>query len=203
MTSTDDTASSDLALIARARVGDARAFRVLVERYEPVVASVVIGMMGSGDDADDVGQETFIRFHAALSQFRGDSTVSTYLRKIAMNLSLNALKRRTRDQSRLVRRDLAITPLHELSVAAIDMEQQERRDAVRRAVAQLGEKQRSVVVLRLLEGLSTNETADALQLPPGTVMSRLSRGMRELAQRLAPFATTPDTDVSAGASHAS
>ena len=203
MTPADDATSSDHHLMARARVGDAHAFRVLVERYESVVASVVIGMLGAGDDADDAGQETFIRFHAALAQFRGDAAVSTYLRKIAMNLSLNALKRRTRDRSRLVRRDVAIAPLDEPSVAAVDIEQHERRDAVRRAVAQLGEKHRSVVVLRLLEGLSTNETADALQLPPGTVMSRLSRGMRELAQRLAPFATAPVTDASAGTSHAS
>ncbi len=193
-------ALADHELVARARAGDALAFRALVVRFEPIVASVVIGMLGAGDDADDVGQETFIRFHSALDQFRGDAAVSTYLRKIAMNLSLNALARRKRMRSRLISRDASATPLDEPMIDAIDIEQIERREAVREAVAQLGEKHRPVVVLRLLEGLSTNETAEALQLPPGTVMSRLSRGMVELARRLAPFARTAST---IGGSHAS
>jgi RNA polymerase sigma-70 factor (ECF subfamily) len=178
---------SDQQLIARTRAGDALAFRALVVRYEPVVASVVIGMLGAGDDADDVGQETFIRFHGALAQFRGDAAVSTYLRKIAMNLSLNALKARQRTRLRLVSRDASSVPLEEPQVEAIDLEQVERRAVVHHAVAQLGEKQRSVVVLRLLEGLSTNETAAALQVPAGTVMSRLARGMADLKRLLAPY----------------
>lgn len=188
MTRPDGAAPSDHELLTRARVGDALAFRALVERYESVVAAVVIGMLGAGDDADDVGQETFIRFHGALARFRGEAAVSTYLHAIATNLSRNALKRRAREQARMVRRDVAMSPIDEPAVDAIDIEQLERRAAVRRAVAQLGATQRPVVMLRLLEGLSTNETAQALNVPPGTVMSRLSRGMRELAKQLAPFA---------------
>ena len=82
---------ADAALIARARAGDGAAFRRLVERSERVVASTGIGMLGPGDDADDVGQETFVQFHRALDRFRGDATLKTYLVRIAMNLSLNAL----------------------------------------------------------------------------------------------------------------
>jgi RNA polymerase sigma-70 factor (ECF subfamily) len=178
---------SDDELIARAARGDAPAFRALVVRFEPIVASVVIGMLGAGDEADDVGQETFIRFHAALGQFRGDASVGTYLRKIAMNLSLNALKQQQRARLRLVRRDDSLVSLDEPVVDAIDMEQVERHAMVHHAVSKLGEKQRSVVVLRLLEGLSTNETAAALQVPVGTVMSRLARGMADLKRLLAPY----------------
>jgi len=180
---------ADEELLTRARLGDAAAFRTLVERYQSMVASVVIGMLGRGADADDVGQETFIRFHAALKEFRGDATLGTYLRRIAMNLSLNALKQRKRFRLRLVSRDASPVSLAEPSVSAYDAEGAERRDVVHWAVAQLGEKQRSVVVLRLLEELSTNETAAALQLPPGTVMSRLARGMAELERLLAPYVT--------------
>ena len=68
--------SSDAELIARARDGDDLAFRTIVERYEPVVAATVIGMLGRGDDADDVGQETFIRFYRALRDFRGGTVAS-------------------------------------------------------------------------------------------------------------------------------
>lgn len=178
---------TDDALLALARAGDAAAFRSLVERYESVVAGVVIGMLGRGDDADDVGQEVFIRFHDALHHFRGDAQLGTYLRKIAMNLSLNALKRRRRFSLRLLSRDQASAPLPEPSVPAIDIEAVERCEVVQSAVARLSEKLRPVVVLRILDGLSTNETAAVLQVPSGTVMSRLSRGLAELEQMLEPY----------------
>src|SRR4051794_38893163 len=71
---------TDQELIGRARTGDERAFRLLVERHEGVVAATVAGMLGRGDDADDVGQETFIRFYRALGDFRGEASVKTYLR---------------------------------------------------------------------------------------------------------------------------
>jgi RNA polymerase sigma-70 factor, ECF subfamily len=180
---------SDLELIARARLGDAGAFRLLVERHQDAVAAVVIGMLGRGDDADDVGQETFIRFHAALADFRGEASLRTYLSRIAMNLSLNALKQRKRHQLRFVSRDAASTPISEPAIEAIDLEADERRALVLRAIAQLGETQRPVVILRMLQELSTSETAAVLQLPPGTVMSRLSRGMAELERLLAPHIT--------------
>ncbi|RMH54101.1 MAG: sigma-70 family RNA polymerase sigma factor, partial [Bacteroidetes bacterium] len=94
---TSSTASpSDETLVARARQGDEQAFRNLVERYESTVAATVIGMLGAGPEAEDVGQETFIRFYRALHQFRGEAAVGTYLTRIAINLSLNALKRRRR-----------------------------------------------------------------------------------------------------------
>ena len=179
--------AEDGELLAGARAGDPDAFRALVERYQGIVAGVVIGMLGPGDDADDVGQETFIRFHAALDQFRGDAQLGTYLRRIALNLSLNALKRRRRLGLRFISRDQSAAPLPEPVVEAHDAEGAERREVVRAAVAQLTEKLRSVVVLRLLDGLSTNETAEVLKVPPGTVMSRLARGMAELEHLLAPY----------------
>src|SRR6478672_1109537 len=97
--------STDAELLARARRGEEDAFRALVVRYEPVVAATVIGMLGRGADADDVGQETFIRFYDALDRFREESTLKTYLVRIAMNLSLNALQRRRRAALRFVSRD--------------------------------------------------------------------------------------------------
>lgn len=178
----------DAELVARAREGDAQAFRQLVERYQSVVASVVIGMLGRGADADDVGQETFIRFYRALHDFRGDAALGTYLRRIAMNLSLNALKQRKRSTLRFISRDESPQVPDTASIPPNDIEAIERQDVVRGAIAQLGEKQRAVVVLRLMEGLSTNETASALDVPPGTVMSRLARGMAELHRLLAPYA---------------
>ena len=82
----------DAALLARARRGDDVALRALVVRYEPVVAATVLGMLGRGADADDVGQATFVRLYHALDRFRGESSLKTYLVRIAINLSLNALR---------------------------------------------------------------------------------------------------------------
>jgi RNA polymerase sigma-70 factor (ECF subfamily) len=178
----------DAELLARARVGDGGAFRLLVERYEPVVAATVIGMLGRGADAEDVGQETFIRFYHALDRFREASTLKTYLVRIAMNLSLNALHRRRRGMLRFVSRDDARHPMPEPTVepSATD-DGDERRAMVRRAIARLSPKHQAVVVLRMLQSLSTRETAEALGVPEGTVLSRLSRAMKELEAMLAPY----------------
>lgn len=190
----------DSELIDRARAGDDAAFESLVRRHESAVAGVVVRMLGPGDEADDVGQETFIRFYRALDRFRGDAAVATYLVRIAMNLSLNALKRRKRERSRLVRmrtssggREGAGAEAAEIADrdpgarpdAAIEI--RERAEAVHRALDQLDGKHRAVVVLRMMEGRSTRETAAILDIPEGTVMSRLKRSLTKLGQILQPL----------------
>lgn len=171
----------DEALLARAREGDAQAFRQLVERYEPAVAATVIGMLGPGDEAEDVGQETFIRFYESLDRFRGEASLRTYLTRIAVNLSLNALERRRRWRSRFRSRDREDARLPEpAGDARADLESRENEALVRAAIDRLGPEHRAVVVLRLIEGRSTRETAEVLGVPPGTVMSRLSRALGNL-----------------------
>jgi RNA polymerase sigma-70 factor (ECF subfamily) len=180
--------TSDVELIARARAGDDRAFGALVERYQGAVAATVIGMLGRGDDADDVGQETFIRFHRALDRFRGESSLKTYLVHIAMNLSLNALKRRRRSLLRFVSRDEHDVDLPEPRIGPDgDVDVNELQFFVQHAVARLGEKHRAVVVLRLFQDYSTRETAQILGVPEGTVLSRLSRAMKDLEAQLEPY----------------
>jgi RNA polymerase sigma-70 factor (ECF subfamily) len=188
---------ADDELIARARAGDDRAFALLVDRYESAVAATVIGMLGPGEDADDVGQETFIRFHRALDAFRGESSLKTYLVHIAMNLSLNALKRRRRSLLRFVRGDDSVNEIAERRAGPHDrLEARETRERVRHAVLQLPEHHRAVVVLRMFNGYSTRETADLLGVAEGTVMSRLSRAMRDLEKKLTTRTDgIPNTDA--------
>ncbi|HEX8318064.1 RNA polymerase sigma factor [Longimicrobium sp.] len=179
---------ADGELIERARRGDDRAFRAIVERYEPLVAAVVVGFLGPGDEADDVGQEAFIRLYRSLDRFRGDASLATYLRKIAVNLSLNAIRRRRRFALRFRRSDDEDETLAGAGVEGVDdPEVAETRAAVRAAVAALGPKHAQVVVLRMMEGCSTRETAEALGIPEGTVLSRLARAMEKLQARLAPY----------------
>ncbi len=178
---------SDEELLRSARQGDDQAFRVLVERYEGQVAATVIGMLGPGDDAEDVGQETFIRFYRAMGNYRGDAKLGTYITRIAINLSLKALKRRQTWVRRFVSRDDAETLLAEPARDGVrDVEARTRAELVHRAIGALKPDQRAVVVLRMLEGYSTRETAEMLDVPQGTVMSRLSRALEKLEGLLGP-----------------
>jgi RNA polymerase sigma-70 factor, ECF subfamily len=172
-------------LLERARAGDQAAFRLLVERHEGTVAAVVNGMLGRGDEADDVGQEVFIRFYRSLHRFRGDASVRTWLTRIAMNLSRNALRGRRRRRLRFHSRDADPGPALEPTADARDeVDARETRRLVHAALDRLSPDHRAVVVLRMLEGHSTRDAARILEVPEGTVMSRLSRAMRSLESDL-------------------
>ena len=177
-------APGDEELLERARGGDDRAFGILVSRYEGIVASTVVGMLGSGDDAEDVGQETFIRFHRSLDRFRGESSVATYLTRIAINLSLTALKRRRRWTQRFKASDLTAEGVSDSSNPERDRERRQRIDRVWIAIDALSPQHRAIVVLRMIDGYSTREAAGILNVPQGTVMSRLARAMDRLEGQL-------------------
>lgn len=179
--------ASDDALVDAVLDGNDRAFRVLVDRYEPVVASTVIGMLGPGPQADDVGQEVMIRLYESLERFRGEASLKTYVTRIAINASIDALRKRKRRWRRLFSRDDDEARLDEPVVDESEsVDERERRTLVRRAIRQLDEHYRSVVVLRMLDGYSTKETADILDIADGTVLSRLYRAKQQLADLLRP-----------------
>lgn len=180
--------NNDLELIEQAQKGNGQAFKVLVLRYEKKVARTVMGLLGVCPEADDIGQETFIRFYRSLSEFRGEASLGTYLCKIAANLSLNELKRRKKRNWLSFfspNNDEENTP-KEQQIADADnaYEQYDLSEQIQHALDQLDEKLRTVVVLRLVEGFSTKETADMLNIPLGTVLSRLSRAQEQLKKHL-------------------
>jgi RNA polymerase sigma-70 factor, ECF subfamily len=173
----------DLELVKRSGEGDNGAFAKLVGRYQQTVAKTVIGMLGNGADADDVGQQVFIRFYKALNEFRGEAALSTYLTRIAINLSLNELKRKKRLSSLFVRPSESIPESHLLQ-SEDEEDVVDTKELVNKALQRLEPKFRSVVVLRMMQGYSTKETADMLGLPLGTVLSRLSRAQDKLKELL-------------------
>lgn len=165
-------------LVARLKDGDEASFRELIRRYESPVAATVIGILGRGPDVDDIGQETFIQFLRSLPRFRGESTIRTYLTRIAINLSLNELRRRRRfDRFRAVEPGEGEA---DLPSAPDRPGAEDARFAVRQGLDRLEPKYKAVIVLRLVEGFSTRETAKILGLPQGTVLSRLARGQDKL-----------------------
>ena len=178
-------ADDDAALVARARLGDDDACRHLVERHQAAVARTVFGMLGSHDDADDVGQDTFVRFFQSLDAFRGESSVRTYLVRIAMSGALNALRSTRRRELRFVSDDAALSQAVDPS-AEIALADEARSMRIRTALDSLRPDHRAVVVLRLLDEHSTKEAAEILQVPEGTVLSRLSRAVQQLRVTLGP-----------------
>jgi RNA polymerase sigma-70 factor (ECF subfamily) len=176
---------TDQEIIDACLSGKPNAFAEIVRRYESKVATTVIGVLGRCPEAEDVGQEVFIRFYKNIRKFRGESAVSTYLIRIAINLSLNELKRRKR-QSRFI----TLNDPENSNKIFSDAENSavlESREIVRWAIDQLAPKFRMTVVLRLLDGYSTDETAHILQVPLGTVLSRLARAKAQLLNLLAPY----------------
>jgi RNA polymerase sigma-70 factor (ECF subfamily) len=172
-------------LITAAREGDDEAFKDLVRRHESRVAATVIGMLGNCPEADDVGQETFIRLYKSLNKFRGESSLGTYLTRIAINLSLNELKRRRRRSVLFFQKP--IEEIGDIPDTKAAGHMSEDKELVHQAIQKLDDKFRSVVVLRLIDGYSTEETAEILNLPVGTVLSRLSRAQKKLRELLTPF----------------
>lgn len=140
-----------------------------------MIAKVSYGMLGNKADAEDVGQETFIRFYRSVKQYKGDSSLGTYLSRIAINLSLNAIKKR-KSQQWLSYEDRQQTQ----SRTEDAYSKSDTAELVSKALEELNPEFRSVVALRLMQGFSTKETAKILELPLGTVLSRLSRAQEKL-----------------------
>jgi RNA polymerase sigma-70 factor (ECF subfamily) len=166
-------------LIRASIEGDRIAFGKIVNRYRKMVARTVKGMLGDSVYAEDIGQEVFIKLYHSLSEFRGEAKLSTYIQKIAVNLTLNEIKRRKRFFSMFSQK--GNDEIHEYEIA--DSENEERRDAkeiVNRALMSLEPRFRIIVAMRMLQGYSTKETAEILDLPLGTVLSRLSRAQEQM-----------------------
>lgn len=146
---------------------------------------VALRMLGNRAEAEEIAQETFLRAHRALPEFRGEARLHTWLYAIASRLCLNRLAAADR---RLARADdaLAAAPSQEPDAAAA-LERAELDAALREAIAALPEDRRIVVILRDLEGLSYEEIGEALALEPGTVRSRLHRARMDLKAKLERF----------------
>lgn len=169
-------------LLEQAKQGDKEAFRQLVECFEKPIAMVVKGILGDCAEAEDVGQEVFIRFFQSMHQFKGKSTLKTYLTRIAINLSLNEIKKKKPTF------DINCTEISKTLMTKETMGSNfEEKDLLDKALQQLSCEHRSIVVLRLMEGYSVKETAKILEIPEGTVLSRLSRAQEMLKQKLKPL----------------
>lgn len=176
---------TDLELIELSRGGDHLAYGEIVRRYEGKIAATIHGMIGRCIEADDIGQDVFIRFYHAMDKFRGEAALGTYLTRIAINLSLNEIRRRKR--RKLLSLDQIVVRRANNPEQEPDRIFDERKVLLQKATESLGPKYKSVLVLRLIDGYSTEETAQILNIPAGTVLSRLARAQTKLREYLKPY----------------
>lgn len=170
---------SENELVKASLDGDKRAFSEIVVRYQNMVARTVKSMLGDSVFSEDIGQDVFIKLFYSLSEFRGEAKLSTYIQKIAVNLTLNEIKRRKRFFSTFSQK--GNNEMYEYEVADYDTEEKkEASELVGKALKELEPKFRIIVAMRMLQGYSTKETAEILDLPLGTVLSRLSRAQEQM-----------------------
>ena len=196
MTSPD----ADAALLARVRLGDTKAFEMLVVKYQRRIERLIGRMVRDVDLVPDIAQETFIRAYRALPNFRGESAFYTWLYRIAVNTAKKALMELKRDplvseSSRASRDDDDETSRveNELSDGETPdavLASKQIAAAVNHAIDALSEDLRQAITLREIEGLSYEEIAELMNCPIGTVRSRIFRAREAIAARLKPLLDT-------------
>jgi RNA polymerase sigma-70 factor (ECF subfamily) len=193
-------ADADAPLIERVKLGDAKAFEMLVVKYQRRIERLIGRMVRDVDLVPDIAQETFIRAYRAIPQFRGDSAFYTWLYRIAVNTAKKALVELKRDplvsESALASRDEE----DETSRVENELSDGETPDAllaskeiaavVNAAIDALSEDLRQAITLRELEGLSYEEIAQVMNCPIGTVRSRIFRAREAIAAKLRPLLDT-------------
>jgi RNA polymerase sigma-70 factor (ECF subfamily) len=195
--------NSDRRLITRLQAGDETAVHELAEQYGPRIFQLALRQMKNREDAEEVAQDVLLKVHRKIGAFRGDSALSSWIYRITFNTSMSRLRgnraARTAEQER--------DRLHAAQLANIDGERSvqqpidwsrmpdeellrsQLRRAVARAISELPEIYRAPVVLRDIQGLTTEEASSRLKLKDQTLKSRLHRGRLMLRDRLQPFTT--------------
>ncbi len=170
---------SDEELVRRFQSGDESAFNELVLRYQEKIYWVARRFTNDHDNADDITQEVFCKMYESLREFRGDSSVYTWLYRIAVNVSLNLLRRqKLRDFFRLD--DLLETAGDEQETPDAIIEKAEHESLVEEAVASLPEKQRAVFVMRYYEELPYEEIAAILKTSVGGLKANYYHAVRKV-----------------------
>ncbi len=182
-------APGDQVLIEQSKSGDPEAFGRLVRRYQDAVYSLCYRMVGDPAEAEDLAQEAFLRVYRSLGRFRRGAPLRPWLHRITINVCLDALRKRkdvvvaqgnpdeTIDRLETPRKD---------EVPESALLSRETQFRVQRALLQLPDEYRAVLVLRYLEELSYQEIAEAIDVPLSTVETRIHRAKKMLGQVLFP-----------------
>jgi len=173
-------------LVAACQRGDREAFRALFELHKDRVYSIALRFTGDPADAMDIAQDSFLKLFSVIRQFRGESSLETFLYRLVVN---RCLDRRRRERRLLPLVDEWAALLHAPEASPSEtLLHTEMQARVQTAIAKLAPDLRMVIVLRYTEGLAYDRIAEVLGCSPGTVASRLHRAHKILERRLAPLA---------------
>ena len=171
-------------MIERALHGEAAAFDDLVQCHAPRLLRMAYALVGNREDAEDLAQEAFSQAYFKLDSFAGRSSFFTWLYRITVNLSISKRrKRRLETTHRSVTLDDAPPPATSQTADQV-LDTQEQLERMRQAIDRLEADRRTVLILRDVEGLDYSEIADLLEIPKGTVRSRLHRARGELRESM-------------------
>lgn len=186
----------DAALVERALQQDLAAFEQLVNKYQRKIVGFALRMLNDADEADDVAQEVFVKAWRSLESFRGASSFSTWLYRITTNLCIDRARKRKRSPQQAFSLDEAggeDEDSEQREIADLSQEptllaeREELRLQVRATIAAMPEKMRTVLVMFDMQGIPYEDIARSLQIPVGTVKSRLFHARAELERRLRPY----------------
>lgn len=185
---------SDHDLVARARARDMLAYDELIRRYQRKIYQLVYNMTSNREDAEDLTQDVFVKAYSALEHFKGDSSFYTWVYRIAVNRTINYLKKRKRnaalsldDMDQAVERDPDYVELRSRESPVRDATLSELQKKLNEALQTLSEKHRTVVVLHDIQGIQHDEIGRMLGCSEGTVRSRLFYARQELQKQLTEF----------------
>lgn len=194
--SSTESGDDDRLLVQRVVAGDHRAFQTLVERYQRKVYTVAFGIVRNPDHAMDVTQDAFVKAYKNIAGFKGESAFYTWLYRIVVNVCID---RKRKDKRRAeVDYDDAISHPSDREMdapvlaSAIEsparaLARAELREHMQKALGELSEAHREILVLREVEGMSYEELAEVLEVPKGTVMSRLFHARKNFQRALTPY----------------
>jgi RNA polymerase sigma-70 factor (ECF subfamily) len=189
-----EEAKAELELVNRAREGDSSAFSTLIKQYEGKIFRLAMNITQNREDAEDVLQEAFLKAYEHLDQFQGNSKFYTWVVRIAVNQALMKLRKRKADRSVSLDEQIDTgedTVVREIAAWDPDPEVQYSQDELQgiltEAIDGLAPIYRTVFTLRDVDGLSTEETAEALDLSVPAVKSRLLRARLQLRDKLTRF----------------
>ena len=184
---------TDLSLVERCRANDDAAFSEVVARYKAKIYNYVYRMTGSADDAEDLTQEVFIRMYTSIDSFRGQSSLNTWLFRIAGNLCIDRF-RRSKNRVPAYSLDEPLGDDAQTQEVADEtyaphrlLQNAEMAEQIQTALSKLPEKLRATLLLHDIEGLPYEEIAQIAGCPLGTVKSRLFNARMQLRQHLAGY----------------
>jgi RNA polymerase sigma-70 factor (ECF subfamily) len=187
---------NDASLIALAVEGSTVAFGQLVEKYQNRLFNTLLPMAASREEAEDLTQDAFVQAFTKLHTFQQQSAFYTWLYRIAFNLTLGRKRRRRRVEISVeqVREITGLEPVDAGDAPGERLERNERVAQVREALEAISEEHRAILVLREMEGCCYETIAEILELPVGTVRSRLHRARIQLRDQLEAVLREPLAD---------